>query len=238
MSRIFLCAGRHIGLPLAVVLSMCPPAPAGAAGLNDTGLLDCYSASGLVSCADVNALPRQDSFHGRDAAYATGLLVKIGGGAAGFDFTKVCANGDVEGSGSCPLNPAANSGANPGPTEWACTRDNVTGLIWLLESSSGGSWVSYSASATTARCGLASGWRMPTARELLSIVHNGAADGAVMIDADYFPATQNNYYWAAEIDATNSNDAWMVGFVPGGGTAGLNTKTDLGFPTRLVHDAP
>lgn len=119
MSRIFLCAGRHIGLPLAVVLSMCPPAPAGAAGLNDTGLLDCYSASGLVSCADVNALPRQDSFHGRDAAYATGLLVKIGGGAAGFDFTKVCANGDVEGSGSCPLNPAANSGANPGPTEWA-----------------------------------------------------------------------------------------------------------------------
>lgn len=229
-------AGYCTGALLLTVTS------ASAAGLNDTGLNACFDTNNLaVACTTVGAIPGQDALYGRDAAAAAGFSFKTGSGAAGFDFTKICANGDAEGTGACPANPAANTGPNPAPTDWACTRDNITGLMWSLESTTGGTWVTYSASATTSRCGHTTGWRMPTTRELLSIVHNGAS--APAIDTAFFPGTQSNWYWAAELEAidpadptnpspANHPNAWMVDFTDG--LAGTNTKTDLSFPTRLV----
>lgn len=74
--------------------------------------------------------PGQDGHVGRDAIArtdainATDALGKQGAGEAGFDFTKVSNSGN-------PLPPGAALGV--GPDDWACTLDNVTGLLWEVK---------------------------------------------------------------------------------------------------------
>ena len=105
-----------------------------AAGLNDTGQTLCYDASNVgVPCSaavggDGGVNPRQDGRYGRDAAAGAGRLSKIGAGSAGFDYTKIANDGST-------LPASATLGS--GPTDWACTKDNVTGLIWEVKTTSG-----------------------------------------------------------------------------------------------------
>lgn len=91
-----------------------------AVGLNDTGQTLCYSSTGtVVPCAG-----GQDGRYGRDTAAAAGALSKTGAGIAGFDYTKIANNGS-------DLAASATPGSNP--SDWACTRDNVTGLTWEVK---------------------------------------------------------------------------------------------------------
>lgn len=101
-----------------------------AAGLNDTGITDCSNDTGVVSTgveADTGSHPRQDCRYGRDPAAAAGMP-KTGAGGKGFDFSKIANDGTL-------LDAAVALGT--GATDWACTRDNVTGLIWEVKTSSG-----------------------------------------------------------------------------------------------------
>jgi hypothetical protein len=102
-----------------------------AAGLNDTGITDCSNDSVVDNTsgveADTGTHPRQDCRYGRDPAAALGMP-KVGGGDKGFDFTKIANNGTV-------LPESAVLGS--GPTDWACTRDNVTGLVWEVKTTIG-----------------------------------------------------------------------------------------------------
>jgi hypothetical protein len=203
--------------------------------LNDTGQTQCADASdALVACdnattGNAGTRPRQDGRFGRDVANPT----KVGGGAAGFDFTKVCMNGTVNCTG------AANTGASPSANEWACTKDNVTNLIWSLQTQTA-TWNAASAGTypdaghnSTTRCGFNSGWRLPTRRELLSIVHRGLTDySTAMIDVNYFPATQADWYWTADTYAPDPSDAWFVYF--GFGDTYAISKTNS-FYVRLVR---
>lgn len=92
-----------------------------AAGLNDTGFTTCADAAGAtVSCTAASAVQGQDARYGRDAAAGTSALTKVGGGANGFDFTKISNAGTV-------LPATAPLGTVPG--EWGCTFDNTTGLM-------------------------------------------------------------------------------------------------------------
>lgn len=106
-------------------------APVG--GLNDTGIDTCTTSSeASLPCDDaaVADYPGQDAVHGRDAqARDDQDFQKIGAGAAGFDFTRLCGSGVAAGFGECPENPTPGDG----PNDWACTRDNVTGLIWEVK---------------------------------------------------------------------------------------------------------
>ncbi len=208
-------------LPAVLLVSL--GAGAAQAQLNDTGQDKCYYYDGtnntLVTCTNDNtgdaaSWPRQDGRFGRDAAAAAGVLPKTGGGAAGFDFTKVCMSGELAGQGSCPANPSVGTGTN----QWACTKDNHTNLIWSLESHNG-TWtyatITYpTAMNATNRCGYSTGWRAPTRRELLSIVHNGKATSPT-IDTDYFPNTVDFWYWSADTYALAQANAWHVGFFNG-----------------------
>jgi len=234
---------RFLMLPLALIFSHAAFAATGL--LNDTGQTSCNDASNTaVACdaagagSDGGVNPRQDARFGRDAKAAAGTLTKIGGGAAGFDFFKICMNGDAAGQGTCPGNPTANTGASPAATEWACTRDIVTGLIWSLETISNTNWTdattTHPAAANTAgRCGYTTGWRAPTRRELLSIVHHGLLWPS--IDSNYFPATVSDRYWSADAYAqTAATDAWAVYFVYG--DTSVYVKTDTQF-VRLVRSA-
>jgi hypothetical protein len=220
----------------------CAQAPGPTGSLNDTGQTQCYNAADLAgvcnaaTTGDAGVRPRQDGRFGRDVASPT----KVGGGAAGFDFTRVCMNGDLAGSGSCATNPtAAVDQSLPNSTDWACTKDNVTNLIWSLEPGSG-DWTTYASPALPAahnnansglgRCGFNTGWRLPTRRELLNIVLNDGSHPA--IDANYFPATQSSWYWTGDTYAPNPSNAWVVRFYDG--DTGPVNKT-YSFYVRLVR---
>ena len=105
--------------------------------LNDTGVsLSGADNSVNASTCDSTHPSAQDCHHGRDAGALSGQLSKVGASAStsnGFDYTKVCNSGELAGQGTCPSDPILGNQAH----EWACTRDNVTGLIWEVKTTSG-----------------------------------------------------------------------------------------------------
>jgi len=230
----------------ALILTACGGGGAGGGGttwtppINDTGVTKCYNNTAEITCDSDAAFAGQDASFGRDANAAT-TLVKVGGGAEGFDYTKVCMSGELAGVGACAASPvAAANQAAPTADEWACTKDNVTNLIWSLESGYG-IWDPYAIttlpgiSNTAIRCGFSTGWRLPTRRELLSIVHNGTVDPA--IDTGYFPGTSRAYYWSNDTYAPNpAAKAWYVVFSDGNANA-IKGKI-FNNVVRLVHGTP
>lgn len=120
-------------LPLAAAWGQTAP-------INDTGIEFCRNhttgtdtaVTVTTTCADLPAEGAQDARYGRDAAAVKGALpTKVGGSAGtpsdqpnGFDYTKISNTGN-------PLPDTAALGS--GPNAWACTRDNVTGLMWEVK---------------------------------------------------------------------------------------------------------
>lgn len=208
--------------------------------LNDTGIDWCADGSNNYLDCPVQGYEGQDAEYGRDVLARSGQLQKVGGGAAGFDFTKLDNSGN-------PLPESAS--------EWSCVLDNHTGLIWEVKqpAGSGGlrdanhtySWYNPDNSTNGGNAGTqnggtcqgsdcdtqafvnavnsqglcgASDWRIPTVKELMSIVHNGIANPA--IDLDYFPNFPNttpfDSYWTSVRNAPNAGNSWMVMFSYGG----------------------
>ena len=58
-------------------------------------------------------------------------------------------------------------------------------------------------------------WRMPTIKELSSLVNSGTYNPA--IDSGYFPGCVSSYYWSSTTYAYNTYYAWRVPFVYGYG---------------------
>jgi len=213
-------------------------APAGAAGrLNDTGELLCLAQMPpgepvAVSSADcwnpgAAAFPGQDAHLGRDAAQTAGTLIKTGAGPGGFDWLLIAADGTAP----TPLG------------SQACVYDHVTGLLWSTETlgSAGRSltWdAAMAAGATYSHCGLTDGWRLPTWRELLSIVDFGAAayaspSPAVALNAYYFPNTSAGAYWTADESAANPGAvARVIRFDTGQSDFSAKSNT---YSVRLVR---
>ncbi|MCC5865372.1 MAG: DUF1566 domain-containing protein [Wenzhouxiangella sp.] len=188
-------------VPLLFVLLVALPLSA-YSQINDTGQTQCFDEGQLAACSVANtgdgaSHPRQDARFGRDAQAEAGLLDKVGGGVAGFDFTALDASGDD---------------TEPGGHE--CVRDNVTGLVWSAETTRNRTWdQAISEASSLVRCGF-SNWRVPTRRELISIVDHGANLPA--IDTEFFPDTFSFLYWSNASYQPNSAFAWVVSFVSGG----------------------
>lgn len=101
-----------------------PSAGAQTQPLNDTGIIICYSPN---SPCDPVQHKRQDAMIGRDVAArvaGSGLNTNTG---KGFSFTKLSRIGNA-------LADSAALGSNP--DDWACTRDNTTGLVWEIKTTS------------------------------------------------------------------------------------------------------
>ncbi len=224
-SYAYLRVDAHIG----PVLPITPRA------LNDTGIVlaDNYPSGRNLDCSTGAVLAQQDCANGRDAEASVGALSKIGGGYAGFDFSKLDSNGDEL--------PAT-------ATDWQCVRDNVTGLVWEVKTNDGGlhdrdntyTWYNsdgssnggapgaynggvnteaYVAAVNAASwCG-ANDWRLPGFAELFSIVNLSRRDPTV--DTTYFPNTVNHWYWTSEPKAFAIDEAIGISFHAsyGGGIA-------------------
>jgi hypothetical protein len=201
-------------------------------GLNDSGQATCADASSNgqpCAPAEPTGFGRQDGRYGRDAAAAAGALYKFGAGSASFDFTKIANDGS-------DLPATAALGDNPG--DWACTRDNTTGLTWEVKTTSGvrGQNNTYVWSSTTLRsaansaalCGFTD-WRLPNAAELVSLLDLSRST-APLIDGDYFPNTPAYTYWAS--DASSGGNALQVTFAGGAVSSYPNTSD---FRMRVVR---
>ncbi len=215
---------------LAELIGKAPPIATGK--LNDTGITTCSNNSQNGLQCPVSGFPGQDGEHGRDALAAAGLLQKVGGGSAGFDFTKLDADGN-------PLPASA--------TEWSCVKDNHTGLIWEEKAASGlrsmnhtYTWYNPDSSTNGGHPGTQNGgscsgsscdthgyvqavnvqglcgandWRMPAKEELRSIVDYSRNNPAV--DTGYFPHTPSSWFWSASPYAGVVSYAWSVNFSNG-----------------------
>ena len=208
------------------------------AALNDTGVTGCADETYVNQPCPQPSRPNQDADQGRDADARNGLLEKTGFGPAGFDFTKLDANGD-------PLPDDAPS--------WLCIRDNVTGLTWEVPGDSGltsaenrYTWYQpdpllNGGDAGRANGGLCAGsecdtyafirplndaglcgfqdWRLPTRRELFSLVDFSRVDPAIPTSAfPNVPTYFNPFYWASNTQTGSVSvgiSAWALDITTG-----------------------
>jgi formylglycine-generating enzyme required for sulfatase activity len=83
----------------------------------------------------------------------------------------------------------------------------------------------YCASATVSSALGGSGWRLPTVKELLTILDDSLATGP-LVDATAFPGTPSAYFWSTTVAAGTASSAWQVDFASGntGGVAETMTR--------------
>ena len=125
---IYRCAARLCALASVALIALATPwvalAQTSPTSLNDTGITSCY---GPNSACNPALHFKQDAMVGRDAAAriaGSGLTTNTG---KGFSFTKISLVGAA-------LPDSAALGNTAG--DWACTRDNVTGLVWEIKTTS------------------------------------------------------------------------------------------------------
>ena len=99
--------------------------------LNDTGMTFAgeNATTNSVNCVSSIVAP-QDCQQGRDAEWRKGDLKKIGGGKAGFDFSKLGADGKDLAVQNASW---SDTGIEADGTSWSCVRDNHTGLVWEVK---------------------------------------------------------------------------------------------------------
>lgn len=204
--------------------------------LNDTGITQCSNESTLFADCTAASMGgwfglNQDGETGRDVLAVKGTLAKTGAGDAGFDFTKISATGQT-----LPANATAWSCVQDNHTGlmWEVktddggTRDKDNTYQWYnTNTATNGGAVGYEnggkntqafTQAVNAQdngqglCGH-NDWRLPSKKELHSIVNYGKYNPA--IDTAYFPNTQNNWYLSSSPYADGSYGAWIVDFYVG-----------------------
>ena len=105
--------------------------------------------------------------------------------------------------------------------------DVLTGLMWTRENVPGGrkSWADAKKAAAAITIGGYTDWRLPTIRELLSIVDYEKSDPA--IDTAVFKC-ESAWYWSSTPYPPSPGDcSWGVDF--GGGSSGWCFQGDEGF---------
>ncbi|MEO5376692.1 MAG: DUF1566 domain-containing protein [Magnetococcus sp. DMHC-6] len=98
-------------------------------------------------------------------------------------------------------------------------KDNLTGLIWLKNANCFGSksWTNALSSTNglaSGSCGLTDGsvagnWRLPSKKELMSIIDVQRTSPALPLGYP-FSSVQTNHYWSSTTYAYSTSNAWFV----------------------------
>ncbi|WP_339136252.1 MAG: DUF1566 domain-containing protein [Candidatus Electrothrix sp. GW3-4] len=241
------------------LLLMMPPILAGAMRgwqpLNDTGITwgGNYPSGNNADCTG-EEIDAQDCSHGRDTTRNDDT-----DGHAGFSFTKLDSNGDPlvdQGatSWSCVQDKVTGLIWEI-KTDDGGLHDKDDTYTWYSSASSLGSADGGGATCfgydsndsgtfcntetyvervnATNLCG-ASDWRMPTIKELKSLVHYGRVNPA--IDVAYFPnlVAVSFLFWSDSLNASNLNQAWLLHFYYGLSDV---DSTSYSYEVRLVRRA-
>jgi len=175
-----------------------------ATNLPETGAALCRDNSTRIPCPPHPS----DPFYGQDAQYLTNALDFVDNG-----------NGTVT--------------------------DNVTGLVWQRDDD-GRTYNWFEATGTydplsnpgaidvcgSVRLGGSSDWRVPTRRELVSIVDYGTGGPGAMVDGA-FPGAKAGFYWSATPFPPTGVNAWIVRFDDG--TSWSRGKGSVGAYVRCVR---
>ncbi len=116
--------------------------------------------------------------------------------------------------------------------------DTRTGLVWEQKTDDGGlrdkdntyNWKDALAYCENLTLGGQTDWRLPTIKELASLVDLSSYNPS--IDTDYFPNTVSSYYWSSSTDAYYTYYAWGVNFYDG--YDGWHNKS-YGYYVRAVR---
>jgi hypothetical protein len=210
--------------------------------LNDTGINRCSDNLRFDLSCPVKSFPRQDAQLGRDAIKKAGKLKKIGGGRGSFDFTRLnrgaCVRDNV--TGLIWESKTDKGGLHDGDNTYSLYNPDFTtngGFAGRpnLGSCTGSKCDTYAyvnAVNAQALCGFTD-WRLPTRKELLSLVDRGIPYPGPTIDSNYFPNTRKTWFWSSTAYASTFYEAWTVSFYAGNGyDAG---GKDSGGGIRLVR---
>ena len=167
--------------------------------LPDTGQTKCYDDLGN----EINPYPQpSEPFYGQDAQY------------------------DVNPQSYTKLDATGSDLPDDTPWPWAMVRYNVTGLIWEVKTEDGSihdrdniyTWeraMTFSSTLNTEHFGGYNDWRLPTVKELHSIVDSSIPYPGPTINTYYFSPTQPPGYWSSTTYASRPYEAWFVFFYDG-----------------------
>jgi hypothetical protein len=122
---------------------------------------------------------------------------------------------------ACPAQSVYSYSADAGGTANALVTDSKTGLTWQ-RCNAGQSFAAGTCSGTAsiythqealAYAKTQTGWRLPSVKELASLVDISVIGPAV--NATAFPATPSNYAWASSPYSSDPSSAWVVYFADG-----------------------
>jgi hypothetical protein len=112
----------------------------------------------------------------------------------------------------------------------ATAHDTQTGLTWQRATNPAATWLDALGSCDALTLGGSADWRLPTVKELLSIVEDTAINPS--IDVGAFPGTPAEWYWASTPSLAPPTYAWTVSFTDGFDTPAAVTQRYL---FRCVH---
>ena len=189
----------------------------------DTGQKKCYDDEGEIIC------PQSDNlFFGQDAQHPRFPR----------SYTKLGHNGEE-------LSKHAEHEYYGG--SWIMTRDNITGLIWAIipaaynnkrmffQSKINNEFIS---PLNKQAFGGYSDWRMPSIRELSSLINSDISDSESSTDRFWLPNIVPSSYWSSTLcdGDSNMNTAYLVDFSEGSvGISGLLNR-GLALAVRCTHD--
>ena len=110
--------------------------------------------------------------------------------------------------------------------------DTKTKLTWQQAASP--SQYTWSAAISYCPNTFGAGWRVPTYRELFTIVDTNATADPV-IDTTAFPNTPASLFWSSSTVAGTTGSVWFVRFTHFGGTGSVPTSSGDMFYVRCVR---
>jgi len=113
----------------------------------------------------------------------------------------------------------SSTGKELAPTakSWSQVLDRETGLIWMADTVGAGTpykWSEAKVAAASVRIGKHSDWRLPTIKELLSLVDYERFSPA--IETAFFKAESSWYWSSTPVASSPAGYAWSVNFSYGG----------------------